>query len=613
MSHRPIHEWFAAAAAQWPGTIAIDCVTDAITYADLDARANRLANALRARGIPRHARVMILADDLVAIVAAIVGVLRAGAMFVPLDPRTPERRLQAMIAEIEASWFVADTRFAPLVASAAAAAGSTATIVDADECRTGSPALGAPAVWAPDDPCYVYFTSGSTGQPKGIVGRLKGIDHFVRWEIATLKLTPGVRVSQLISPSFDAFMRDIFTPLCAGGTVCAPESPDVRLDAVALARWLDDARVNLVHCVPSLLRTILAQQLPSGSLAALRQVLTSGEPLLPIDIKRWSDLFGDRVQLVNLYGPSETTMTKFFYVVQPLQDQHRSTIPIGVPMEGAAAIVMDDAGQPCAKGAVGEIYIRTPYRSLGYYGRDELTRAVFVPNPFSKRPDDLIYRTGDLARVLEDGNFELRGRRDHQVKIRGERVELGAVENALRRHPEVRDVAVIDREDASGTKFLCAYVAAGDGVRAGDLKEALARELPASMVPTAWVMLDSLPRTDSGKMDRHRLPPPASEARAMEVPETPLQAQMAGLFAEVLSVPMVGINESFFELGGHSLLATQLISRVRAFSGIDLPVRAIFDAPTVAGLARYVEALKWAAQGAGGTAVSAAEVQEVEL
>jgi amino acid adenylation domain-containing protein len=612
MSHRPIHEWFAQRAAETPDAVAIERAADRITYAELDARAARVANALRERGTPRHARVVILADDVVVTVAAILGVLRVGAMFVPLDPRTTERRLQAMITEIDAAWFVVEPHFAALVAAAATAAGVVPGVIDAAAALRGPADPVAPMAWAPDDPCYVYFTSGSTGQPKGIVGRLKGIDHFVRWEIATFGLEPGVRVSQLISPSFDAFLRDVFTPLCAGGTVCAPERPDVRLDATALTQWLGEAQLNLVHTVPSLFRTILAQPLRTDAFPALRHVLLSGEPLLPVDVKRWTEIFGSRIQLVNLYGPSETTMTKFFYMVQPA-DQHKPSIPIGVPMEGASAIVMDDAGKPCAKGDVGEIYIRTPYRTLGYYGRDDLTNAVFVQNPFSARAGDLVYRTGDLARVLEDGNFELRGRRDHQVKIRGERVELAAVENVLRGHDRVRDVAVIDREDGSGTRFLCAYVVVADGLTARELMEGMARDLPSSMVPTAWVLLDTLPRTDSGKIDRQRLPAPSADARAatVEPPRTAREAQLAALFAEVLRVPAVGINESFFELGGHSLLATQLIARVRGVSGVDLPVRAIFDAPTVAGLDRYLEALQWAAR-RGATAV-AANVQEVEL
>ncbi|HET7695317.1 MAG TPA: non-ribosomal peptide synthetase [Vicinamibacterales bacterium] len=615
MSWQPVHEWFARTAAESPDSVAIERGAERITYAALQARAAAIAAALRSRGLPPRAPVIVLADDVAMTAAAILGVLRAGAMFVPLDPRITERRLQTLIAEIGAAWFAVEPRFAPLAAAAAHAAGVEPAVVDVRGVTPGAgDAAADPAVWAPDDPCYVYFTSGSTGQPKGIVGRLKAVDHFIRWEIATFGLQRGVRVSQLISPSFDAFLRDIFTPLCAGGTVCAPESPDVRLDGAALARFLDEARVNLVHCVPSLFRTILAQPLRPTSFPALRHVLLSGEPLLPVDVERWCDLFGSRIQLVNLYGPSETTMTKFFYMVQPA-DRHKPSIPIGVPMEGASAIVVDDAGRPCARGAVGEIYIRTPYRSLGYYGREDLTRAVFVQNPFSARAGDLVYRTGDLGRVLEDGNFELRGRRDHQVKIRGERVELGAVENALRGYEGVRDVAVVDREDGSGTKFLCAYVVAAAGVTVRDLMDGMSRDLPSSMVPTAWVMLDELPRTDSGKLDRGRLPAPASEARpaAVEGPRTPLETQLAALFADVLRVPAVGINESFFELGGHSLLATQLVARARALSGIDLPIRVIFDEPSVAGLARYLEAVRWARGTATAASPAGAGVQEVEL
>jgi amino acid adenylation domain-containing protein len=442
---------------------------------------------------------------------------------------------------------------------------------------------------------YVYFTSGSTGRPKGIAGRLKGIDHFVRWEIATFGVGPGTRVSQLTSPSFDAYLRDVFTPLCAGGTVCAPPSRETVLDAARLAEWLTERRVEIVHCVPSLFRSLLNQPLRAADFPALKYVLMAGEPLLPSDVRRWTDVFGERVQLVNLYGPTETTMTKFFYLVRA-SDRDRRTIPIGKPVEGARALVLDAKGRACPPGAVGEIYIRTPYRTLGYFGRPDLTAEVFVPNPFNVDPADLVYRTGDLGRVLDDGNFEFLGRQDQQVKVRGVRVELREIDDLLRRHPGVRDVAVVDLEDSGGNKYLCAYVVAGEGADAAALKEFLGASLPDYVVPSAFVMLDELPRTISGKIDRRALPKPAEAQARREsefvAPRTPTEEAVAAIWRQVLNVERVSVEDNFFELGGHSLLATQLLARVRAALEVDVPLRALFAAPTIAGLALAVTELQ---------------------
>ena len=609
MTRESIHDWVSRIAAAQGDAPAIDLGETTVTYATLEAQSNRLANFLLAAGAPRRATVAILAEDVSQVVTGILAALKAGLVFVPLDSRTPERRLRAMIEEVSIEWAIAEAKYAPLIGRIASPGTRVKTaFVD------GDPAEAAPESVEPldgfdvssltdrpvvprdgDDLCYVYFTSGSTGRPKGIGGRLKAIDHFIRWEIGTFGIRPGDRVSQLTTPSFDASLRDFFAPLAAGGTICVPPSGTV-LDAESLAAWIDRQRIALVHCVPSVFRSIVNETPDARRFAALRHVVMAGEAILPADARKWFDIFGDRIQLVNLYGPTETTMTKFFHPVTPA-DAERRLIPIGKPMPGASAIVVDERGAPCPAGVVGEIYIRTPYRSLGYYGREDLTAAVFVRNPFSADPSDLVYKTGDLGRMLKDGCFELIGRRDHQVKVRGERVELGAIEAALRNHPAVKDVVVVDRDDSTGTKYLCAYVVTSSGTPVAELRDHLAGEFPSAMVPSVFVALESLPRLINGKVDRAALPVPdrdrARAEAAVESPRTPVEERLAALFAEVLGVSRVGVHESFFELGGHSLLATQLVSRVRRAFEVPLAVRALFDAPTVAGIARHVEAAMW--------------------
>ncbi|HYO14086.1 MAG TPA: amino acid adenylation domain-containing protein [Thermoanaerobaculia bacterium] len=596
MVFESIQELFCTSVDRFGPRIAVERPGGGVTYDELEARSNRLAAFLLARGTAPGTRVAILAADVAEVVATLIGVLKARCVFVPFDPGTPDKRLAAMLAEVRPAWILADrpgaTRLQSLVA------GLETRIVPVTDVPAGETGrvLVRPE---PDDPCYVVFTSGSTGTPKGIVGRLKGIDHFIRWEIETFAVPEGVRVSQLASPAFDAFLRDVFVPLCAGGTMCVPESREAVLDARRLAAWIDEARIEMIHCVPSLLRSLLREELTPERFPALRRVLLAGEPLFPADVRRFLEVFGDRIELVNLYGPSETTMVKLFYRVQPA-DRDRVSIPVGKPMKGAAALVLDSRGQARAAGQVGEIVLRTPYRTHGYFERPDLTDEAFIPNPFNNDPSDLIYKTGDLGRLLPDGNFELLGRKDHQVKVRGVRVELAEIETALRQHPAVRDAAVAPHDDASGDKFLCAYLVLGEAVEPGEMRERLAASLPEAMIPSWFLVLDELPRTLNGKVDRRALPRPEAGSRLQEgfvAPRTPVEELLAQIWAEVLRLDRIGIHDSFFELGGHSLLATQVLSRIRQALEVDLPLRVLFRAPTVAGLAQAVEQEAQEAQG----------------
>jgi amino acid adenylation domain-containing protein len=608
MTSEPVHHLFRAASRRFPDHAAVSWESGSITYRQLAAEVDRLTARLCQAGARQGELVNVLAGGAADTIAAILAVLEAGCAFVPLDRHSPAARLEAVAAEAGARWWLVHPQHLAaveellreqqreagilLLGEEPAAAGEPLRAAAADPPPARDP-LG------PDDLCYVYFTSGSTGRPKGIAGRLKAIDHFIRWEIDTFGFGEGVRVSQLTSPGFDAFLRDAFVPLAVGGTVCAPASRDTLLDGARLVEWIDRERLNLVHCTPSLLRVILGQELDPTRFGALTHLLLAGEPLLAADVRRWMDVFGQRVQLVNLYGPSETTMIKLYHPVTP-EDCDSPSIPIGRPIRGARAIVVDDRGEPCPPGKLGEIYIRTPFRSLGYLNDPELTRQAFIPNPWSDLPDDLIYRTGDLGRVRPDGCFEYIGRRDQQVKVRGVRVEIAPIEDQLRSHPAVSDLAVVDRTDVQGNKYLCAYLVLGEPCETAEIGDFLRRRLPEAMVPSAFVVMAGLPRTLSGKVDRRALPDPgrleAQVARPYVAPRTPVEEQVCGLFAELLGLPRAGIDDAFFELGGHSLLATLLLARIRAAFGVEVPLHEIFRAPTVRGLALAVTRLQAEAQ-----------------
>jgi amino acid adenylation domain-containing protein len=608
-----IHTMFSEAARRFAGSTAIESPAGRLSFDDLESSANRLANFLLASGAARQDRVAILAEDPARVIVAILGVLKAGCAYVPLDRRFPPKRTEQMLRLVSPSFVLAESRFLGDPSAAIAFARSDAPLISLGE---GQPiennaggvryigdylkcenATDPQVEWDPDGMCYIYFTSGSTGVPKAIAGRLKSISHFIDWEIKTLGLEPGVRVSQLTAPSFDAFLRDAFVPLCCGGTVCVPMTAEAIFQPRALADWLDIEQINLVHCVPSVFRTILSQDLNPAYFGALRHILLAGEPLFPSDIKRWTDVYGDRIQIVNLYGPTETTMTKLFYIISP-RDADRPSIPIGKAMKGAAAIVLDGKGKPCPAGIIGEIHIRTPYRSLGYYGQPDLTSQSFIRNPFSTDPNDIIYRTGDLGRLLEDGNLEYVGRRDHQVKIRGVRLETVEIENSLLEHPSIVEAAVSSREDGGGTSYLCAYVVSSQPVEPDQLRRHLSGSLPDFAIPSVFVKMDRLPRTLNGKIDRNALPTP-EEARKRSgldyvAPRNSTEEQLAAIWAEVLGLKKVGVNDNFFDLGGHSLNVLQVISRMQSAFDLELPLASLFKSPTIGTLAEYIETVRWA-------------------
>jgi amino acid adenylation domain-containing protein len=610
MQHQGVQELFSQAAARFPEHVAIEWAGERVSYRELEERSNSVANFLIASGVSKGKIVAVLAERPTEIIASIIGTLKAGGVFVPLDPHTPAPRLATLVEHAAPDLFLSESKFFGLLEGlpAGLTAGAGVASLDAPEAdawpASGLRHLGSllshfnPArpsvVSSPDDLCYIYFTSGSTGRPKAIAGRLKSIDHFIRWEIKTLGIGAESRVSNLTSASFDASLRDFFVPLCAGGTVCVPDDRDTLLDPARLVEWIDGRRLNVVHCVPSLFRSIVQQELRPELFPELKYILMAGETLPPADVKRWMSVFGERVRLVNLYGPSETTMVKFFHFVRE-SDAERTSIPIGKPMEGAKAVIVDEAGRVCRPGQVGEIYIRTPYRSLGYYRQPELTTRAFIANPFNPRrdPDDIVYKTGDLGRVLEDGDFEIVGRKDHQIKLRGMRVEPGDIEHALREHESVKDAVVIDRENARDEKYLCAYVVLARHTPSAALREFLSARLTDYMIPSAFVGLDQLPRTPTGKVDRHALPAPESLPSELRdefvAPRTGVEQELARIWSRILGVERVGVNDNFFELGGHSLLAPRLVAQVRTAFGRDVPLAGLFETPTVAGLAAALE------------------------
>src|ERR1044072_7281539 len=388
MEQESIQDLFTRTAARFPSHTAIDSSGSLITFSQLEARSNRLANFLIDNGLLPGSLVATLAIDSADVITSILAILKAGAVFVPLDPSFPDKRLQAMIEQVKPQWFVLGSKLLTKLSRLTPGAASAPTVVSLNDEQAGIDQLThlrllkgfssydraeRPSIQNdPDAAWSIYFTSGSTGKPKAILGRLKGIDHYVRWQIDALSIKPGTRVSQLASPSFDAFLKDAFVPLCAGGVVCAPPSRDLLLQPSQLIDWLDIEQIEVLQCVPSVFRSLVNEKLESSYFEAMRYVVLAGEALMPSDVRRWMEVFGERIRLVNLYGPTETTVLKVCHFVEAA-DVERPSIPIGKPISGAAVMVINSRGGLCRQGAVGEIHIRTPYRAIGYYGEPELT------------------------------------------------------------------------------------------------------------------------------------------------------------------------------------------------------------------------------------------------
>jgi amino acid adenylation domain-containing protein len=568
---RPVVDCLQA-VEQHADRIAIQCGARSLSYDHLHTRSAGIARALARCDSDL---VGILAADRMELPVAILGVLKAGRGFVPLDPLLPIERVRALAAAADLEIVLTDRQSRDVFEN------MPLRTVLLDEC--GNDADLTPAAWQDDVPCWVYFTSGSTGVPKGVVGRMRALEHHLWWVMREAAATEQVRGSQLIRPSFSAYLRDLFLPLCAGGTLFIPPDPDVIGDGRRLAAWLRDASIEVMSCTPTVLRALLDGG-RLDELRSLRCVMLTGEPLWPVDVRRWLDTLGGHARLVNLYGATETNLAKLGHVVTE-RDASRSCVAIGKPMPGVAALIVDSRGEPCAPGTLGEIVIWTPFLSFGYYADPELTAQKFVRD----EQGCVVYRTGDIGRLANDGVFEYIGRRDGQVKIRGNRIELGEIEAVLLELEGVEQ-ATVTVHDHDGELRLVAYVeGTADSYR---LRRSLMNRLPAVMVPSAIMCLAKLPLTASGKIDRTALPAPTyATAAARRAPQTARERLLCAVFADVLGVPDVGSDDDFFELGGHSLMAMRLVSRIRSALGVEFSMQELFDSPTMASVAARLSEL----------------------
>ena len=575
-----IHELFEAQVEKTPDSVAAVFEEKQLTYRELNTKANQLAHYLQELGVGPGALVGICVERSLEMIIGLLSILKAGGAYVPLDPAYPKERLAFMLQDAQVAVLITQQQLRSELPSEH---GARLLCIDTEWAQVAEQADTNPDHTAkPEDLAYVIYTSGSTGKPKGVQIAHGAVVNFLSSMQAQPGLTAADTLLAVTTLSFDIAGLELYLPLSVGARVVIV-SRETAIDGVVLAENLVKSGATIMQATPTTWRMLLETGWQGSDHL---KILCGGEALSP---ELATELLPRCSSLWNMYGPTETTIWSSIYKVETPNGQ----IPIGRPIGNTQLYILDRNQQPLPIDVPGELYIGGDGLALGYLNRDELTDERFVVDPFSPQAGKRLYKTGDRARWRPDGNIEILGRLDHQVKIRGFRIELGEIEAAIRQHSAVRDTVVVVQENDSGDKQLVGYVVEerGSGPAADELRNVLRQKLPDYMIPGAIVIVDAFPLTPNGKLDRNALPRPDREGSASETyepPRTPAEETMAKIWADVLKVERVGVHDNFFDLGGHSLLATKVISRVRATFHIDLPLRSLFQAPTVAGLVAII-------------------------
>lgn len=567
---------------------------ESITYLELDQKANQVAGFLLTCGIKKGEIIGLYMDLSLGYVAALLGVLKAGGVFMPLGKQTPSKRLQQMLNDshpvlvlgdetIDFDWsgipFQVYQDLEP----------NQVQIVASNELEL--PILEV----AQQDPLYIFHTSGSTGTPKAIVGRHQSLYHFLAWESQQFGLDESLVVGALTPTTFDPSLRDLFLPLFVGGTLVI--SSPRKIDFSSRAAWLVDEGIQLIHAVPSVFDKLMDELLVSYTKEqlALTHILFAGEALHSEKLEAWAKHLPDDIQLVNLYGPTETTLAKFFHVVTPADVKKGGIVSLGKGLPDTAIFILDQNRQPLPEGHVGEIAIQTPHATLGYL-KPELNAAHFIQLHGQK---ELVYKTGDLGKVNSSGDLEYHGRIDFQIKINGIRIEMHEIESTLLKHPSITNsVLVYHRFERGVEPELLAFIQVEKPVDDQELKVFLKAYLPMVMIPARYITLDEFPRNANGKIDRKQLlellvksDEPTTERNAAEMSMSVNQQTIHDLWAEVLKKEHIGLTDNFFEIGGHSLNALVIISKVFKVYGVRFEIGSFFDHPTIESFCGYLESL----------------------
>jgi amino acid adenylation domain-containing protein len=616
VGERSLVEGIESQARRTPEAVALVCGGERLTYGALVARAERFARRLRRLDVRPGLRVGMYLDRSPELVVGLLATLGAGGAYVVLDPSLPAERLALLLRDSGVAVILSRSDLAGRLPDGGPPVllldggddlddlGGLGGLggLDMEDGAPGVPHRETPGADGLDDLLYLIYTSGSTGLPKGAGVYQRGFVHLLHWYVEAFGLAAGDRFLVVTSAAFDLTQKNLFAPLLVGGLLVL--APPGAYDPEEIVATIEHHGITRLNCTPSAFYPLLTLPAPGGleRLSSLQSVFLGGEPIAPAQLAPWRRTVGRRTEVVNTYGPTECTDVVAWKRLAPpgSQAEDAGAVPLGRPVPGVRLQVLDSLLSPLPLGVPGQLAVGGVGVGMGYLGRPELTAEKFVPDPFAGEPGSRLYWTGDLARTLPDGDLDFLGRIDHQVKVRGFRIELGEIEAVLLAAPGVREAVVLARRDApgdagnagnaGGDARLVAYVVGPEeeGLTAA-LGRHLAERLPEYMLPAAFVRLAALPLTPNGKLDRKALPAPEWKVEtAYLAPRTAVEEVLAGLFAEVLGIARVGVEDSFFRLGGHSLLATQLVSRVQGTFRVKLPLRRLFESPTVEALAAAV-------------------------
>jgi len=577
-------------------TVAIQSGEKRITYSKLLDTSNRITHFLLGKNIGRETTIGILLEERLDIIYSIIGVANARCVFVPIDSSLPKSRLKSIFSELSLEHVITSESLAPKSIEISNQY-FLKNILDA----SFKGPVNYPE-YKEDDSLYVYFTSGSTGIPKGIIGKNCSLLQFLRWEIDTFEIDNSFKVSQFISPYFDAFLRDVFVPLLSGATLCVPPTEGDVLSAQKMRSWIEDFGISLIHCVPSLFR-VLKDDLAPNTFPTLRFILLSGEKIIPSELTDWYEIFEDRIQLVNLYGTTETTMIRSYYEIQP-EDAHKSRMPIGKPISDTELVVVNKDLKPTGTLITGELLILSEYMTKGYLNNPELTAKKFITLNKGTTSEKRAFRTGDRARTLPSGNVELLGREDRQIKLRGIRIELDEVENLLSASELIKNIVVIPyselfkelsgaetpREDKSLVAFVIAKESKDNNTTfLEDLEKHAKKHMPGYMVPDRFVKVDIFPLLPNGKINYAGLLNKLTETLKKVVPPSDeTEKKLLSVWKGILGTDVISTEDSFNKIGGNSLNIMRLISRIYTEFEVRMPLKEFFNRSTIKTQADYI-------------------------
>ena len=581
-----IPDRFEEQVAKYPNRVAVKTRNHTLTYDELNRLSNRVARAILAQRENGKAPVALLLEHDASVIAAILGVLKAGKIYVPLNPSYPQARTRYILEDSQAALIMTNSRNLVLARELAR---NRCQVINVDEIDISLSDADLDIPISPDAFAYILYTSGSTGQPKGVIQNHRNVLYLITNFTNGLHICSDDRMTLLYSASVSGAVKDIFGALLNGAGVLPF---DLKEEGVGnLATWLIQEEITIYHSVSTVFRHFLGSLPGVEKFTGLRIITLGGESVSTREVEAYKRHFSQNCILHSVLGSTELNSVCQYFIDKETQISG-STVPAGYAVEGTQVLLLDDAGETVGSDRIGEIAFRSRYLTRGYWRKPDLTRSIFLPDP--EGGNARIYRTGDLGRKSTDGCLEYLGRKDFQVKTRGYRIELAEIEMALLALETIKEAAVVARENPPGDQRLVAYLvpAKQPPPTLSGLRHLLAERLPDHMIPSSFVMLDALPLTPTGKVDRKALPDRGNSRPELETPyiapRTPVEEQLTSFWSEILGIDQVGIHDNFFDLGGHSMAASRVVSRVIRTFQLELPIKAMFNSPTVAEMAKII-------------------------